>query len=72
MGINKKDFKGIKKEFIFVFHNISKVMNLRTWNRIYHIVLTLVSVLFYLVNGSNVSANIDASILMIPIFDIYQ
>lgn len=70
MGINKKDFKGTKKEF--VFHNISKVMNLRTWNRIYHIVLTLVSVLFYLVNGSNVSANIDASILMIPIFDIYQ
>lgn len=28
-------------------------------------------VLFYLVNGSNVAANVDASILMIHIFDMY-
>lgn len=72
MGINKKAFKGTKQEFILVFH-ISEVMILRTWNRINYIVLMLAKlVLFYPVYGSHVAANVDGSILMIHILDMYQ
>lgn len=57
---------GTKQEFFFVFHNTSWVMNLRAWNRINYIVLMLGKLLwFYLVNGSNIAASVDAGLLMI-------
>lgn len=57
---------GTKQEFFLVFHNTSWVMNLRAWNRINYIVLMLGKLLlFYLVNGSNIAASVDAGLLMI-------